>query len=156
MRAALFAAAALGLSAPAASAPILESKFELFVATPAESARLYAALGFSIAHAKPDGYTTLTSGGTVVALSPLPWWLPLWLAGWLRRPPLGTEIVLYTAELEGLRERLLAAGYEPGEIALQPWGDRDFRITDPDGYYLRISEGRAVPVGAAPSEDDRR
>ena len=128
-----------------ASAQIIDSKFELFVTDASESARFYEALGFEIAHAKPDGYSTMRSGGTVVTLSPVPWWLPLRLAGFLRRPPIGTEIVFYTDRLEQLRAETIAAGYAPGPIALQPWGDRDFRITDPDGYYVRISEGRAVP-----------
>jgi hypothetical protein len=30
-------------------------------------------------------------------------------------------------------------------VVLQAWGDRDFRLTDPDGYYVRMSEGQAVP-----------
>ena len=32
----------------------------------------------------------------------------------------------------------------PSEPADQPWGLRDFRLTDPDGYYLRITT-RAHP-----------
>lgn len=128
-----------------AAGQVVESKFELFVTDPGESVRFYEVLGFSLAHAKPDGYSTVRSGGTVVALSPVPWWLPLRLAAILRYPPIGTEIVLYTNRLDQLREEILAAGYTPGSIAVQPWGDRDFRLTDPDGYYIRMSEGRAVP-----------
>lgn len=140
---------ALGMAAPSvAAAQIVESKFELFVAQPAESVHFYETLGFGVAHAKADGYTTLASGGTVVAVAPVPWWLPLRLVAWLRHPPLGTELVFYTDRLEALRDALLAAGYEPGEIALQPWGNRDFRVNDPDGYYVRVSEGSAIPGGA--------
>lgn len=129
----------------AAAADVVDSKFELFVTDVAESVRFYEKLGFSVAHAKLDGYSTLRSGHTIVALSPVPWWLPLRAAGFLRRPPIGTEIVFYTDRLEQLRAELVAAGYAPGPIALQSWGDLDFRLTDPDGYYVRISEGRAVP-----------
>jgi lactoylglutathione lyase len=129
-----------------ANGQVVESKFELFVTDAGESVRFYETLGFSVAHAKADGYSTLTSGHTVVALSPVPSWLPLRLIGFLRRPPIGTEIVFYTDRLEQLRDALIAAGYAPGPIALQSWGDRDFRITDPEGYYVRVSEGRAVPV----------
>jgi len=49
------------------------------------------------------------------------------------------------------------AGYSPGEIVLQAWGDRDFRITDADGYYIRVSEGVAIhPIesSAAPQNDE--
>jgi len=128
------------------SATVREAKFELFVTDVEEGIRFYTTLGFVVAHRKPDGYTTLDNAGTVVALSPLPSWLPLRWLGFLRHPPLGTEIVFYTDELEALRSALEAAGYGPGAITLQSWGDRDFRITDPEGYYIRVSEGRAVPV----------
>src|SRR6185436_4757073 len=63
----------------------------------------------------------------------------------LRHPPLGTEIVFYTDDLDALQAKLIAAGYSPGPVTLQPWGDRDFRLTDPDGYYVRLSEGHAIP-----------
>jgi len=125
--------------------PVIESKFELFVTNVRESVRFYTTLGFAVAHQKADGYTTLKSGSTVVALSPVPWWLPLRWLGFLRRPPLGTEIVFYVNRLEEVRTLLDAAGYQPGPITLQPWGDRDFRLTDYDGYYVRISEGHMVP-----------
>jgi hypothetical protein len=137
--------AASAAIAPAARAQVRESKFELFVSDPVRSVAFYALLGFTTAHAKPDGYTTVTSGATVIALSPLPGWLPMHWLGFLRHPPLGTEIVLYVDDLEPLRAALEQAGHVPGEIALQPWGDRDFRVSDPDGYYLRISQGTAVP-----------
>lgn len=128
---------------------VLGSKFELFVSDPGASAAFYSALGLEVVHAKPDGYTTLASGSTVIALSPLPWWLPVRWLGLLRSPPFGTEIVLYTRGLEQARADLEARGYAPGPIARQPWGDRDFRVTDPDGYYVRVSEGRAVPGAAS-------
>lgn len=145
----------LGLASPATAETreriISESKFELFVHDSAASAAFYRALGFEIAHRKPDGYTTLTSGSTVIALSPLPWWLPMHWFGWLRHPPLGTEIVLYTQQLERAHARLENSGYSPGTPAVQAWGDRDFRIRDPDGYYVRVTGGRAVPQPASDS-----
>jgi len=137
-----------GTSGPAAeetAAVVLESKFELFVSDGARSAAFYDVLGFAVVHQKSYGYTTLRSGSTVIALSPLPGWLPIHWFGFLRHPPLGTEIVLYTRRLEALREAFIRAGYGPGEIELQSWGDRDFRVTDPDGYYVRVSEGVSVP-----------
>ena len=127
-----------------ASPSVTESKFELFVTNVEEAIRFYTSLGFVVAHQKPDGYTTLQSGSTVVALSPVPWWLPLRWFGFLRYPPLGTEIVLYSNRLVELRSALDTAGYAPGAITLQPWGDRDFRVTDYESYYIRVSEGRAV------------
>jgi len=128
-----------------ASPTIVESKFELFVTDVDESVRFYETLGFVVADRKADGYTTLRSGATVVALSPVPSWLPLRWFALLRRPPLGTEIVLYTDQLETIRSAIESAGYGPGEIALQSWGHRDFRVTDYEGYYIRVSEGQALP-----------
>ena len=124
--------------------PIL-SKFELFVTDVESSRAFYAALGFEVAHEQPTGYTTLRKGETVVALSPVPGWLPLRWLWFLRLPPIGAEIVLYTDRLEALRAALEAAGHEPGRIERQSWGDRDFRLTDVDGYYVRVSEGSAIP-----------
>ena len=79
--AALFA---LAVSTPVSTAAsgenrleVRESKFELFVHDAAESTAFYAILGFGVAHAKHGGYTTLRSNSTVIALSPLPWWLPI-------------------------------------------------------------------------------
>ena len=137
---------ALALQAPALAAAGLEAKFELFVDDVAESTRFYHTIGFRVAHVKEaDGYTTLERDGVVVALSPLPRWLPMRLLGFLRLPPLGTEIVFYPESLEQTRERLAAAGYAPGGIRRQPWGDLDFRLRDPSGYYVRISEGGPLP-----------
>lgn len=126
-------------------ASVVESKVELFITDSERSKRFYRVLGFEVAHAKDDGYTTLQCGSTVVALSPVQSRLPIAVKARFRRPPWGTEIVLYTDELEASRGAMAAAGYLPGSIARRPWGDRDYRITDPDGYYLRISDGRAVP-----------
>jgi catechol 2,3-dioxygenase-like lactoylglutathione lyase family enzyme len=121
------------------------SKPELFVADAQAALRFYSALGFSVAHAKPDGYTTLRHGDAVLALCPVRRWLPArWLA-WLRHPPLGTELVFYTDRLHELRAALLEHGYAPGTVRLQPWGHHDFRLTDPDGHYQRVSEGEAMP-----------
>jgi hypothetical protein len=36
---------------------------------------------------------------------------------------------------------VLGAGWPlTQDIALQPWGRRDFRLLDPSGYYLRVTE----------------
>jgi lactoylglutathione lyase len=58
-----------------------------------------------------------------------------------RRPPAGTELVL---EVDDVRTELVAvqsSGW-PIEEGLQerPWGLSDFRVLDPAGYYLRITD----------------
>ena len=58
----------------------------------------------------------------------------------VRRPPAGVELVLEVDDVTGERDQVVAAGW-PLETGLQkrPWGLTDFRITDPAGYYLRIT-----------------
>jgi len=128
-----------------ASEGVREAKFELFVSDSEESIRFYQGLGFEVLQKEPNGYTTLRSGPVVVALSPIPTWLPLRWFSFMRSPPIGTEIVLYSDHIEKLRATLEAEGHAPGPIRLQPWGNQDFRVRDPDAYYVRVSEGRALP-----------
>jgi len=58
---------------------------------------------------------------------------------------------LYVDGLEALRERLEAAGARPGPIEHgDPGPDREFRVADPDGYCLMVTDAAAVvPPGAA-------
>ncbi len=58
----------------------------------------------------------------------------------VRRVPSGTEIVLEVDDIESELSRIVATGW-PLEAGLreQPWGLRDFRLRDPDGYYLRLT-----------------
>ena len=107
----LFALACGSTAAAGDGVPtVAESKFELFVHDVANSQKFYAALGFSVAHAKTDGYSTLLSGSTVIALSTLPWWLPVHWLGFLRHPPVGTEVVSYSAHLEMSKATLKERG----------------------------------------------
>ena len=56
----------------------------------------------------------------------------------------GVLFYLYSVDLDGLRERLLAAGVEGvGEIVDgRPGPRREMRVCDPDGYTLMIAEDR--------------
>jgi lactoylglutathione lyase len=58
-----------------------------------------------------------------------------------RRPPVGVELVLEVDDLDGEWEQVRRSDW-PIEEELQdrPWGLRDFRILDPSGYYLRITQ----------------
>ena len=57
-----------------------------------------------------------------------------------RRPPTGVEIVLEVDYLHAERDRIRHAGWPIEEdIVRRPWGLQDFRVIDPDGYYLRIT-----------------
>ena len=46
----------------------------------------------------------------------------------------------YTPDLEGVRDRLVAAGVDAGPIAFPFYSPRgEFRITDPDGYVIIVA-----------------
>jgi len=118
----------------------VHSKFELFVRNAEKSSKFYETLGFAVIHRTDSGYLTLQKDFVVIALSPRRGMF-LGLLKLLRLPPLGTEIVLYVDDLEAHREQLVRAGYRPGKVCMQTWGNRDFRVRDADGYYVRVSNG---------------
>ncbi|GMA52189.1 hypothetical protein GCM10025857_35460 [Alicyclobacillus contaminans] len=56
------------------------------------------------------------------------------------RKGIGVEIVLEVDDVDELYERVQASGYPVSEpLLMRPWGLKDFRLQDPDGYYLRIT-----------------
>ena len=58
-----------------------------------------------------------------------------------RCPPTGVELVLEVDEVAAERNRVVAAGWPlEQDLQLRPWGLTDFRILDPAGYYLRITD----------------
>lgn len=57
-----------------------------------------------------------------------------------RQPSKGVELVIEVDDLEEERDRIVSTKYKlDDDIRLQAWGLKDFRLTDPDGYYLRIT-----------------
>jgi predicted enzyme related to lactoylglutathione lyase len=57
----------------------------------------------------------------------------------------GAEIVLEVDDLSEVYEQVKSSGYPiHGDLAMQSWGLEDFRLVDPDGYYLRIT---SKPLG---------
>lgn len=61
-----------------------------------------------------------------------------------REIPRGAELVLEVDDLDGEHAAVVSAEWPVASgIEQQPWGLRDFRLFDPDGYYLRVTE-RAV------------
>jgi lactoylglutathione lyase len=58
-----------------------------------------------------------------------------------RLPPAGVELVLEVDDVFAERDRVTAAGWPLVEdLQDRPWGLKDFRILDPAGYYLRITD----------------
>ena len=121
-------------------------RFELFVTDRDQSVDFYtSALGFEVQRLD-ESYAVLTCGGVTIGIGRQadlpetgegPGFTQQRLA---RDHGAGVEIVLETPDLGGLYERVQRSGY-PLAAPLQdrPWGLRDFRVTDPDGYYLRIT-----------------
>jgi lactoylglutathione lyase len=58
-----------------------------------------------------------------------------------RRPPTGVELVLEVDDVDVERIRVADAGWPvQDEVTRRPWGLRDFRLLDPDGYFVRITD----------------
>jgi hypothetical protein len=52
---------------------------------------------------------------------------------------------LYAHDLEGLHRRLDEAGLDPGSIVPgAPGPDREFRVDDPDGYCVMVTDAGAL------------
>jgi lactoylglutathione lyase len=128
-------------------------RIELFVTDLDASIRFYEdVLGFSLERRDRD-YASLRLGGAVLGLGPIaklpedgppPGFTQGRLAG---RRGAGVEIVLEVDDLEHAVARVERTGHPLAEpIRERPWGLRDFRLADPDGYYLRVTtrspEGR--------------
>jgi predicted enzyme related to lactoylglutathione lyase len=71
-----------------------------------------------------------------------------------RRPPTGVELVLEVDDVAEELRRVRAGGWPVEEqLSLRPWGLRDFRLLDPSGYYLRITEREPSEQRPGPTAD---
>ena len=101
-------------------------------------------LGFEVAPHEPGDYASLRNGGDVLGIGPISK-LPEEGGYFTRdiaspRRGLGVEIVLEVEDVDEWHRRVVDSGhpvFEPPQK--RPWGLRDFRIVDPDGYYLRLT-----------------
>jgi lactoylglutathione lyase len=119
-------------------------RMELFVRDMNVSIDFYChVLGFELLR-RDEGYASVRSGGVVLGLGPISK-LPE-NDGYFTRGRLaedrgaGVEIVLEVDDIDAFVEQIEESGYPIfEELQLRPWGLRDFRLIDPDGYYLRIT-----------------
>ncbi|MBY3441783.1 VOC family protein [Rhizobium laguerreae] len=120
----------------------MQLSLELFVESPEKSIDFYRrVLGFEVQGSSSAEYTMLKYGDAVIAInshSVLSTDHPLRIASG-RRAGLGVEIVLKVADVEGAYRAAKESGWPVSDLALQPWGLRDFRLVDPDGYYVRVT-----------------
>lgn len=120
-------------------------RLELFIEDMDETVSFYRrVLGFEVVREKPGDYASLRSGDVLLGIGPISK-LPE-TSGYFtqdiasQRRGLGVEIVIEVDDLGAVHRHVLASGHPVFEPPQQrPWGLRDFRIVDPDGYYLRVT-----------------
>lgn len=125
-------------------------RMELFVEDMDRSIAFYHdVLGFGLLR-RDEGYASVRRGDVTFGIGPIAK-LPD-VGGYFTRPRLakgrglGVEIVLEVEDIAAEYERVLATGHPVGEpLQDRPWGLTDFRLTDPDGYYLRVTSSEPNP-----------
>ena len=126
----------------------LELRVELFVADLDRFADFYArVLGFMLIddrrHEDPP-YAAVRRD--MVRIGAVRAWEPVDRSS--RALPSGVELVLECEDVTGERDRVISAGWPlDADLTERPWGLIDFRLYDPDGYYLRVTSRR--PASAA-------
>ena len=124
-------------------------RLELYVDDIKRSVAFYAdALGFDAGPSEYPTYRPLERRGVRLALQTITELEPdhPLVRGAPGAPRgLGVEIVLEVDDLEVLHSRLAGLGFDVSPLETQDWDLRDFRVLDPDGYYLRIT---TPPLGS--------
>jgi catechol 2,3-dioxygenase-like lactoylglutathione lyase family enzyme len=126
---------------------------ELFVDDLDVSVAFYTqVLGFEVVRRGAD-YVSLCRGTVVLGLGPVAKLPETGEGGGFTRSRLagdkgaGVEIVLELddeAQLTALYNHCRARTGIVEPLQHRPWGLQDFRIVDPDGYYLRLTHGDAA------------
>ncbi len=122
----------------------------------------YGKLGFKKAWHRNEGnagdYLVMEREGTI--LNFWPGNEKVWEQSYFKQFPkdtkrgYGVEIVIPVDDIEAYYEKVKQFANISSELQLRPWGIRDFRIEDPFGFYLRLTERHnilspdyAVPTG---------
>lgn len=118
-------------------------RLELFVRSVPISRDFYTkVLAFDEVSYQPDGYSVFRKGPVEIALqawSQLPDDHPLKPQSH-ERLGLGVEIVIEVDDLDALYAHVIKEQWPIADpLAERPWGRRDFRVIDPNSYYLRIN-----------------
>jgi len=118
-------------------------RLELFVPSVPDSMGFYTrVLGFETVSYQPDDYSIFRKGAIQIALqdeSQLPDDHPLKPHN--RPSGLGIEIVLEVDDVDADYARVQQQQWHISDtLARRPWGLRDFRVIDPNGFYIRITE----------------
>jgi catechol 2,3-dioxygenase-like lactoylglutathione lyase family enzyme len=118
------------------------ARFEIFPGDLDATVDFYTrVLGFGLVtdlRSADPAYVALVRGQVQIGAARRDGGRPEW-----RRPPTGVELVLEVDDVVAERTRVVAAGWPLEEdLTDRPWGLRDFRVLDPDGYYLRLTHRR--------------
>jgi lactoylglutathione lyase len=116
---------------------------ELFVSDIERSLAFYRSLGFEVAK-RFDDYVLIRRGEIRLALQGDAHAVtgPHYFTPHIARTPRGTgvEISIQVADVDAEYIRAKTAGLTIVKgIQDRQWGARDFRVADPDGYFLRIT-----------------
>ncbi len=120
-------------------------RLELFVQDMDQAIAFYSPiLGFEVLRREED-YASLRNGTFILGLGPIAK-LPAESGGYFTRSRLqsarglGVEIVLEVDDVHVKYEYVQSCGYPiEGPLQKRSWGLTDFRLVDPNGYYLRIT-----------------
>lgn len=115
-------------------------RVEIFPADLDRTTRFYRGLGFAVIGRSegPPAYASLTLGNARIGACVSDPVEPS-----RRAIPAGTEIVIEVDDIHACRDTAVAAGIAlDSDLERRPWGLTDFRVSDPDGYYLRFTSRR--------------
>lgn len=118
-------------------------RLELFVRSVPDSMDFYTrVLGFETVSYQPDDYSVFRKGAIQISLqnqAHLPDDHPL-------KPHnqpigLGIEIVLEVEDVDAAYAQVQRENWQVADtLAQRPWGLKDFRVFDPNGFYIRVTE----------------
>lgn len=115
-------------------------RIEFFPSDVERSMAFYQLLGFEVRGrtAGPPAYASVQLGDVRIGLCAAE---PVDAAA--RALPVGTEVVIEVDDVERRRDEFVGRGVVlAADLVEREWGLSDFRVTDPDGYYLRFTSHR--------------
>lgn len=117
---------------------------ELFVSDVERTIAFYERFGFAVARRWEDWARMVHPAGAAIVLQGDAHAVagPHYFTPTIGRTPRGTgvEIVVEVPEVDALYELAIRDGLGVvRELVDRPWGARDFRVADPDGYFIRFT-----------------
>jgi len=122
---------------------MMNLRLELFVTDIDNSIDFYQrVLNFTQEAREPNGYTLMTNGSVRFSLNKrrnVPANHPFHVATG-ERPGQGVEIGLEVDDVEAMYQHVQAQNWPvTTDLHRRPWGQVDFTVTDPDGFFFRIT-----------------